>query len=184
MISKDTKKLFDVKPHLKLKITEFALLRSWDPFSLGISTAELVRLFLSCQILFSSRSTSLCALRPSGSGMGSCLLLLPQWMREQPARFCHWTLPPPHVADNDNAETCASCERDGWQKDLLLFPLVRMKVFALSTQFATPPTGSVTEPCLLLHMMIWQKTCASCGRDSRQRYSREEEYCLLDYFPH
>ena len=26
--------------------------------------------------------------------------------------------------------------------------------------------------------------CASCGRDSRQRYSREEEYCLLDYFPH
>merc|ERR1711962_11330 len=24
----------------------------------------------------------------------------------------------------------------------------------------------------------------SCGRDSRQRYSREEEYCLLDYFPH
>ena len=38
--------------------------------------------------------------------------------------FCHWTLPPPHVADNDNAETCASCERDGWQKDSLLFPLV------------------------------------------------------------
>merc|ERR1712012_377922 len=24
----------------------------------------------------------------------------------------------------------------------------------------------------------------SCGTDSRQRYSREEEYCLLDYFPH
>ena len=116
LISKDTKKLFDVKPHLKLKITEFALLRSWDPFSLGISTAELVRLFLSCQILFSSRSTSLCALRPSGSGMGSCLLLLPQWMREQPARFCHWTLPPPHVADNDNAETCASCERTAGSK--------------------------------------------------------------------
>ena len=99
--------------------------------------------------------------------------------------FCHWTLPPPHVADNDNAETCASCERDGWQyKDSLLFPLVCMKVFALSTQFATPPTGSVTEPCLLLHMMIWLETCASCGRDSRQRYSREEEYCLLDYFTH
>ena len=59
-----------------------------------------------------------------------------------------------------------------------------MKVFPLSTQFATPPTGSVTEPCLLWHMMIWLETCASCGRDSRQRYSREEEYCLLDYFPH
>ena len=98
--------------------------------------------------------------------------------------FCHWTLPPPHVADNDNAETCASCERHGWQKDSLLFPLVCMKVFALSTQFATPPTGSVTEPCLLLQMMIRQKTCATCGRDSRQRYSREDEYCLLDSFPH
>ena len=65
----------------------------------------------------------------------------------------------------------------------LLFPLVCMKVFALSTQFATPPTGSVTEPCLLLNMMIRLETCASCGRDSRQRYSHDEEYCLLDYFP-
>ena len=87
------KKLFNSKPHLKLQqepwalfssalSTEFALLHSWDPFSLGIRTAELVLLFLSCQIPFSSRSTSLCALRPSGSGMGSCLLLLLQWMRQ------------------------------------------------------------------------------------------------------
>ena len=52
-MSQDTKKLFNSKLHLKLQqepwalfssalSTEFALLHSWDPFSLGIRTAELV----------------------------------------------------------------------------------------------------------------------------------------------
>ena len=56
------KKLFNVKPHLKLrKLTEFALLHSWDPFSLGVvsrstdsSLCALRRLVLAWDPVFSS----------------------------------------------------------------------------------------------------------------------------------
>ena len=96
--------------------------------------------------------------------------------------FCHWTLPPPHVADNDNAETCASCERTAGSK-IRFFSHWSVDICVVYTICNTSDWFCHGTLPPVAHDDLAGK-CASCGRDSRQRYSREEEQCLLDYFPH